>query len=113
MEVLAGVCDVDVIAVGRWGTTRVRLAPGEDRTITVTVPGTAGIDIEASPNPWALPAFLLAFAAGVAAAVSKSIRAGDVAGPPAHTLRRGSFLASKILKSSVFCLPLGRCLQGF
>jgi FtsP/CotA-like multicopper oxidase with cupredoxin domain len=45
VEVLAGVYDVDVIALGRWGTTRVRLAPGEDRTITVTVPGTAGIDI--------------------------------------------------------------------
>ncbi len=26
------------------GTARVRLAPGEDRTITVTVPGTIGID---------------------------------------------------------------------
>jgi FtsP/CotA-like multicopper oxidase with cupredoxin domain len=52
VEVLASVYDVDVIALGRWGTTRVRLAPGEDRTITVTVPGTAGIDIEASPNPW-------------------------------------------------------------
>ena len=63
VEVLAGVYDVDVLALGRWGTTRVRLAPGEDRTITVTVPGTAGIDIEASPNPWALPAFLLAYVA--------------------------------------------------
>ncbi len=71
MEVLAGVYDVDVIAVGRWGTTRVRLAPGEDRTITVPVPGTAGIDIGTSPNPWALPAFLLAFAAGVAMTVTK------------------------------------------
>ncbi len=71
VEVLAGVYDVDVIAVGRWGTTRVRLAPGEDRTITVTVPGTAGIDIGPSPNPWALPAFLLAFAAGVAVTVTK------------------------------------------
>ncbi len=71
MEVLAGVYDVDVIAVGRWGTTRVRLAPGEDRTITVTVPGTAGIDIGPSPNPWALPTFLLAFAAGVAVTVTK------------------------------------------
>ena len=32
VEVLAGVYDVDVIAVGRWGTTRVRLAPrrGQD-----------------------------------------------------------------------------------
>jgi len=65
------VYDVYVIAVGRWGTTRVRLAPGEDRTTTVTVPGTAGVDIEASPNPWALPAFLLAFAAGVAVTVTK------------------------------------------
>ncbi len=63
--------DVDVIAVGRWGTTRVRLALGVDRTVTVTVPGTAGIDIGTSPNPWALPAFQLAFAAGVAAAVTK------------------------------------------
>jgi hypothetical protein len=71
VEVLAGVYDVDVIAVGRWGTTRVRLAPGEDRTITVPVPGTAGIDIGPSPNPWALPAFLLAFAAGVAVTVTK------------------------------------------
>jgi hypothetical protein len=35
---------VDVIARARWGTTRVRLAPGEDKTITVTVPGTIGID---------------------------------------------------------------------
>ncbi len=35
---------VDVIAIARWGTARVRLAPGEDRTITVTVPGTIGID---------------------------------------------------------------------
>ncbi len=35
---------VDVIAIARWGTTRVRLAPGEDRSITVTVPGTIGID---------------------------------------------------------------------
>jgi hypothetical protein len=71
VEVLAGVYDVDVIAVGRWGTTRVRLAPGEDRTITVTVPGTASIDIGPSPNPWALPAFLLAFAADVAVTVTK------------------------------------------
>jgi len=71
VEVLAGVYDVDVIVAGRWGTTRVRLAPGEDRTITVTVPGTAGIDIETSPNPWTLPAFLLAFAAGVAVTVTK------------------------------------------
>jgi hypothetical protein len=71
VEVLAGVYDVDVIAVGRWGTTRIRLAPGEDRTITVTVPGTAGIDIGPSPNPWALPAFLLAFAVGVAVTVAK------------------------------------------
>jgi len=96
------------------GTTRVRLALGEDRTITVTAPGTAGIDIEASPNPWALPAFLLAFAA----AASKSIRAGDVAGPPAHTsapsvLRRGSFVASKTLKDLTFCLPPGGCPRGF
>jgi hypothetical protein len=50
VEVLAGVYDVDVIALGRWGTTRVRLASGEDRTITVTAPSTAGIDIETSPN---------------------------------------------------------------
>ncbi len=71
VEVLAGVYNVDVIAVGRWGTTRVRLAPGEDRTITVPVPGTAGIDIGPSPNPWALPAFLMAFAAGVAVTVTK------------------------------------------
>ena len=71
MEVLAGVYDVDIVAVGRWGTTRVRLAPGEDRTITVTVPGTAGIDIGTPTNPWALPAFLLAFAVGVAVTVAK------------------------------------------
>jgi hypothetical protein len=35
---------VDVITTARWGTTRVRLAPGEDRTITATVPSTIGID---------------------------------------------------------------------
>ena len=35
---------VDVIATARWGTARVRIAPGEDRTTTVTVPGTIGID---------------------------------------------------------------------
>ncbi len=35
---------VDVIAIARWGTARVRLAPGGDGTITVTVPGTIGID---------------------------------------------------------------------
>ncbi len=35
---------VDVIAIARWGTARVRLTPGEDRPITVMVPGTIGID---------------------------------------------------------------------
>jgi hypothetical protein len=35
---------VDVIAIARWGTTRVRLAPGEDGTTTVAVPGIIGID---------------------------------------------------------------------
>jgi hypothetical protein len=35
---------VDVIAIARWETARVRLAPGEDKTITVTVPGTIGVD---------------------------------------------------------------------
>ncbi|MFZ8842201.1 MAG: hypothetical protein ACO2PM_25380 [Pyrobaculum sp.] len=41
MEVLY---HVDVIAIAGWGTARVRLAPGEDRTVTVAVPGTIGID---------------------------------------------------------------------
>ncbi len=41
MEVLY---HVDVIAIARWGTARIRLASGEDRTITVMVPGTIGID---------------------------------------------------------------------
>jgi hypothetical protein len=35
---------VDVIAIARWGTARVRLAPGEDKTTIVAVPGTIGID---------------------------------------------------------------------
>jgi hypothetical protein len=37
-------CHVDVIATARWGTARVRPAPGEYGTITVTVPGTIGVD---------------------------------------------------------------------
>ncbi len=42
--------DVDVIAVPDGDTTRVRLAHGESKTATVTVPGTIGID-ERGPIP--------------------------------------------------------------
>jgi hypothetical protein len=35
---------VDVIAIAGWGTARVRLVPGEDKTITVAVPGIISVD---------------------------------------------------------------------